>query len=248
MRSSVLVTLASAFVLFSASAAEDPVEPDVFATATFPESNPFGHIMNGEQNSLLLNIENKSGQNITLVNAAGSVHHTETSQLVKNLTTTKYGLFLPEGVNIELPYAFYSEFKPGDIRLNVWLEHTIDGQNYRVTAYDSVVTIVEPEKSIFDIKLLSTYLIVTVIFGGLSYLTYLNFVPQSRKLRSKKVTAPSVSSPVGPVTATGASGYQEEWIPEHHLRKSKKGGATSGDEVSGSELSGAEGRKRKGRK
>lgn len=88
---------------------------------------------------------------------------------------------------------------------------------------------------------------VAAIFGGLSYLAYLNFVPQSKKSRSRKA-APSVSAPVN-VTATGAGGYQEEWIPEHHLKKTKKNtGAASGDDLSGSELSGTEVRRRKGKK
>ena len=94
---------------------------------------------------------------------------------------------------------------------------------------------------------LSTYLIVTGILGGLGYYTYLTLAPQPKKRK----TVPVVSAPVGTVTATGAGGYQEEWIPEHHLKKSKKakasGAATSGDETSGIE-SGTEGRKRKGKK
>ena len=69
------------------------------------------------------------------------------------------------------------------------------------------------------------------------------------KKKSKK--APVVSTPVA-VTATGAGGYQEEWIPEHHLKKGKSskrsGGVTSGDELSGAELSGTEGKRRKGKK
>lgn len=76
-------------------------------------------------------------------------------------------------------------------------------------------------------------------------------MPQTKKPRAKKASAASVSAPVGTVTATGAGGYQEEWIPEHHLRKSKgakKQGATSGDDLSGAETSGAEGKKRKARK
>lgn len=83
------------------------------------------------------------------------------------------------------------------------------------------------------------------------YLAYTTFVPQPKKSKAKKA---AVSAPVGTVTATGAGGYQEEWIPEHHLRKgkgSKKQGAlsgTSGDELSGAETSGAEGKRRKGRK
>ena len=87
-----------------------------------------------------------------------------------------------------------------------------------------------------------------MFLGGLGYYAYLAFVPQPKKRRT-----PAVSAPVGTVTATGAGGYQEEWIPEHHLKKPKQrktraSGAPSGDETSGAELSGTEGRKRKGKK
>jgi hypothetical protein len=91
--------------------------------------------------------------------------------------------------------------------------------------------------------------------GGLCYLAYSTFVPQIKKSRSKKTQAVSVSSPVGAATATGAGGYQEEWIPEHHLRKSKSSkkqavaaSGTSGDELSPAETSGTEGKRRKGKK
>jgi len=238
------VSVAALVLSVLASPAGDSTEPEVVAVAAFSESNPFGHVVNGEKNSLVLNVENKSDRNVTLVSVAGSVHQPESNRLIKNLTSTKYGIPLPEGLKLEVPYSFYSEFKPGDVRLNVWLEHSVDGSKYRVSAYDSVVTIVEPEVSILDFKLVSTYLMVAAIFGSLTYLAYLTFVPQAKKARSKKPAVSSVPSSV--VTATGASGYQEEWIPEHHLKKSKKG--TSADELSGSELSGTEGRKRKGKK
>ncbi len=86
--------------------------------------------------------------------------------------------------------------------------------------------------------------------GSLGYYAYSTFVPQAKKPKRK---VPAVSAPVGTVTATGAGGYQEEWIPEHHLKKpktrrTKSGAFTSGDETSGTEVSGAETRKRKGRK
>lgn len=91
---------------------------------------------------------------------------------------------------------------------------------------------------------LSTYFIVAAFLGGLTYLAYLSFVPQTRKPRKLVVSAPT-----GPVTAAGAGGYQEEWIPDHHLKKtksSKKGGVvSSGDELSGGE---SDAKKRKGKK
>ncbi|RPD61147.1 hypothetical protein L226DRAFT_570871 [Lentinus tigrinus ALCF2SS1-7] len=223
-------------------------EPVVLAIAQFPESNAFGHIVNGERNTIYLSIESKeSERNVTLKNIAGSLHLVQNNKLVKNLTKMDYSIPLLDGAPLQLPYAFHSEFKPGEYRLNIWAEHVSEGQTYRVTAYDSVVTVVEPEGSVFDLKLLLTYVIVTGILGGLGYYTYLTLAPQPKKRK----TVPSVSAPVGTVTATGAGGYQEEWIPEHHLKKSKKakasGAATSGDETSGVE-SGTEGRRRKGKK
>ncbi|KAI9000525.1 hypothetical protein BD414DRAFT_429966 [Trametes punicea] len=195
-------------------------EPVVLAVAMFPEDHAFGHVVNGERNRMFLAIENKSDRNVTLKNIAGSFHHPETNKLIKN---------------------------PGDYRLNIWLEHVADGQTFRVTAYDSIVSVVEPEVSWFDLKLWTTYLVVAGLLGGLAYYLYTTFVPQPKKRKT-----PRVSAPVGTVTATGAGGYQEEWIPEHHLKKTTKkpkasGAATSGDETSGVE-SAIEGRKRKGKK
>lgn len=101
---------------------------------------------------------------------------------------------------------------------------------------------------------ISTYLLTAAFLGGLGYLAYTTFVPKPRKSRKSAVATSgkaAISSPVGTVTASGA-GYEEEWIPEHHLKlrggNKKSGAASSGDDLSGGEMSGAEGRRRKGRK
>lgn len=239
------LTLAALLFSVSASPVGNTAEPKILVTATFPENNPFGHVVNGEKNKISLTVENKSDRNVTLTSIAGSFHHTDTNAVIKNVTATQYGIQLLEGKKLQIPYTFHSEFKPGDIRLNIWLEHVADDEKYRVTAYDSIVTIVEPEVSIFDFKLVSTYLIVAAFFGGLTYLAYLSFVPQTKITRKS-----AVSAPVGPVTATAAGGYQEEWIPEHHLKPTKSGRKKNGFASSGDELSGVESdaKKRKGKK
>lgn len=94
-----------------------------------------------------------------------------------------------------------------------------------------------------------TALLALGLFGGLGYGGYLALAPPQKKV---KVVPATVSEPVS-VTATSAGGYQEEWIPEGHLkpattrttsrRKTKGGAVTSGDETSGVE-SGA-GKRRK---
>jgi hypothetical protein len=154
------------------------------------------------------------------------------------------------------------------------LTYVKQGDKQRVEAYDSVITIVDPVLSILDLKLyvfyfcsgpsfnlelailsLITYAIVAAFFGGLCYLAYSTYFPQTKNSRSKRTPAVPVSSSTSGVTATGAGGYQEEWIPEHHLRKSKtskkQASAASGasaDEQSPGETSGTEGKRRKGKK
>ncbi|EAU85543.1 hypothetical protein CC1G_06444 [Coprinopsis cinerea okayama7 len=229
-------------------------EPEITASAAFPEDNAFNQIVNGRKNALTVTVSNKSGLNATLVQILGSLTNPNTGKLVKNLTEAKYNGFpLLQDIDMQIPYVFYSEFKPGEHRLNLWVEHQIDDKKYRVEAYDSVVSVVEPEFSIFDIKLILTYLIVAGILGGAGFLTYQSYVPQKKK--GKKTAAPAASTPVT-ATATGAGGYEEEWIPAHHLKKPKSakkasGGftsGTSGDELSAAETSGTEARRRKGKK
>ncbi|KAJ6543949.1 hypothetical protein B0H19DRAFT_1169109 [Mycena capillaripes] len=239
---------------------EAPASTDpVIVSASFPESNPFGHIVNGEKNTITLTVENKSGKNVTLLSVGGAVYNVRNDALIKNLTTLTFKVPLIDSVKLQVPFTFFSEFKPGDIRLSLWVDHTLEDASLRVGAYDSIVTVVEPEVSIFDFKMISTYIMTAAILGGLVYVSYMAFAPK-RSTRPKKKPVPSaVSAPVGAVTATGAGGYQEEWIPEHHMRKpkasrQKSGTLTSGDEfseLSAGELSAPEKEKKvkgKGRK
>lgn len=86
--------------------------------------------------------------------------------------------------------------------------------------------------------------------GGTSYFIYLTYFPTTKVKKSKRVR-PDASAPtnIAAVSSTGAR-YEEEWIPEHHLKKPKARKPTvvsSGDEVSGGETSGTE-KRRKGKK
>lgn len=214
----------------------------VQANAQWPDTNPFGHVVNGEKNALSIFIENVSDKNVTLLTVGGEIYQPEGEKPLKTLPTLTYGMNLIEGVRMSIPYSFYSEFKPGDLRLNIWLEHLTDNEKYRTQVYDSIVTIVEPESSWFDYKLISTYLIAFTLLGSLGYFAYLTFVPQPKKKPIRVVKSEPIE--------VNASGYQEEWIPEHHIKKPKisrrkTGEATSGGETSGGETSGTEGKIRR---
>jgi hypothetical protein len=103
----------------------------------------------------------------------------------------------------------------------------------------------------FPSSSISTYLIVAAFLGGASYFLYLTYFPAAKPKKAKRVR-PDASAPVSTVTVTASGArYEEEWIPEHHLKKPKARKPTtvsSGEEVSGGETSGTEGRRRKGKK
>jgi len=212
-------------------------ELDISATATFPPTNPMSYVVNGQRNSMSLEIENKSPVNVTLKSAAGSIHDPDSGKLLKNTTATTYGVTLISGAKTTLPYRFHSEQKPRDVNLKIWVTYD-DGSPsgvHRVIAYDSNVTIVEPPASFFDLPLLFSYLVLGTLLAGGGYLVYKNFVPKSfrRKLTRKSVKKSEISAPVGTVNATTASKtYDEDWIPSHLKKRKTKttGAASSGDE------------------
>ena len=98
---------------------------------------------------------------------------------------------------------------------------------------------------------ITTYLFTAAFLGGLGYFAYRTFGPKPRRSRKTAPKKDDISAPVSTVTASGTGGYEEEWIPAHHLKMrntKKSGAASSGDELSTGETSGTEGKKRKGRK
>ncbi|KAG9013874.1 hypothetical protein FRB94_004255 [Tulasnella sp. JGI-2019a] len=237
--------LTQAFQLFAAFAslvAATPLpELEIAAVASFPDTNPFAHVVNGEKNKMTLEIENKSHLNVTLKSAAGSIHDPDSGKLLKNTTSLSYGVTLISGAKTVLPYNFNSEYKPKEVLLKIWVNYD-DGSSsgpHRTMAYDSVVTIVEPPSSFFDLPLLLSYAVLAAILGGTGYLVFNNYAPKSVKKAIKKQriggsavppVKSEISEPVGTVKASSASGaYEEEWIPAHHKPKvaKKEGGLTS---------------------
>ncbi|TFL04140.1 hypothetical protein BDV98DRAFT_602592 [Pterulicium gracile] len=226
---------------------------DVTVQASFPETNVFQHVVNGEKNPMSILVENKSNLNVKVLAVGGAMYNPETGAFLRNLTQAKLNFPIAKGISFSVPYTFHSEFKTGELRLNVWLEHTLGEEIVHANAYDAVVTIVEPPISILDFKMITTYLMVLAILSGTGYLAYLTFVPQPKP--SRRTTKQEISAPEGTVTASGTGGYQEEWIPEHHMKKrvgagkrtKSQGGLTSGDESASASEFNVAARKGKGK-
>jgi len=215
---------------------DTPAPPILKASGTFISDDLFPSIVNGQRNVVSLRIENGSPNNVTIQSALGSLINPQTGNVIKNTSTTPYGFPLDSGGKITLPYSFFSEFKPSEVRFKVYVNYVEEGKNLQLEAYDGLVTVVEPPSSLFDWRLLSTYGFVLALLGGAGYLTYLSFfpAPKKKKVVQVKPTNAMVDTPVTP----GSGVYSEDWIPSHHIKKPKgkrEGALSSGDEKSGTD-------------
>lgn len=143
------------------------------------------------------------------------------------------------GRPLEVPYDFYPEFKPQTMGVDFYLK-VLDGQTQKthtILAYQGSVTVIEPPKNWLDPQLWSLYLLGLAILGGAAYYAASMFAPglvgasttKGAKGKSSAGTGRTGAAPAlsGAMSSTGASvsakGYDEDWIPEHHLKKSKAG-------------------------
>lgn len=243
---------------------------DVSVTATFPESNPFGVITNGEANKLLIHLANGSKNNYTIVSAAASYHDPARNwALIKNQTVARLGVPLVSGSNHSTPFNVYSQYRPQDLGLTVWV-NLADPLSPKtlipVTAFNQTVTIAEAPSGLLDPSLLLIY---TIILGALSagaYYAWQLYTASSGPKSRTGTRGPGSAKKVAVVPADqskqeypAVKPYEEDWIPAHHIGgKAKKrvgkgvgGGVTSGDEVTsgGEATSGAEsGPEKKGKR
>ncbi|KAF8753525.1 Signal sequence receptor alpha chain [Rhizoctonia solani] len=227
-------TLSQIVLLASAACAAvvAPVEPKLDISASFGEENPFARVFSlmsvysfiyvfnrgGEWSKHQITRQNlnTSGANVTLVDIGGSYHDVDTGKTLRNVTARKFNLPIIEGMNLTFPYLLTSELRPKDTKLLVWANiKDSDANIFRMTAYDSIVSIVEPPSSIFDIQMILTYLMVLVSLEAEGTTPTSPRTPLQRKSLVLPLTS-TYSSP-SPETPGGAARYEEEWIPSHHL-------------------------------
>lgn len=109
-------------------------------------------LINGHPTQALVTITNDEPAPVT-VNFIGGTLSTldEESQVVRNLTATRYGVEIPAGETESLSYSFANEMHPQDVRLSLAsIVSDSEGRFFTVYAYNGTVSVVEPETSIFD--------------------------------------------------------------------------------------------------
>lgn len=132
----------------------------VSVSASFPQAEVFGvKLVNGHATQAVLAFENKEAKPVTVA-IVGSTLSTlkelpegahPTAGIVRNLTSTRYGLEIPAGGKQSLPYTFSTDMNPQDLRLQIIaVLQDKEGVVYQVQAFNETVSIVEAATSFLD--------------------------------------------------------------------------------------------------
>ncbi|KAJ5713663.1 uncharacterized protein N7483_010844 [Penicillium malachiteum] len=217
----------------------------VSAEASFPSSEIFGiKLVNGHPTQALITFTNEEPNPVT-VNFVGASLWTpeEEGKVVRNLTTTRYGIEIPADSKESVSYSFATEMHPQDLRLNIAaILSDEEGRFFTVQAFNGSVSVVEPETSIFDppdvtyphpiANSIFLYFFLLACAVGVVYFFYTVWVapyfPQKRKSgkpaekraagSTKRTETPTVEESASPAVSS-ASAYNADWIPSHHINR-----------------------------
>ncbi|KAI9676765.1 MAG: hypothetical protein M1829_002860 [Trizodia sp. TS-e1964] len=210
-------------------------------TASFPESEElFGiKLINQRPTTALLSFTNKESSAMTIMVIGGSLMTLQpTPQIIRNLTATKFGVEVPASETQTLTYAFATELMPQDLRLHLVSAVQFGGKLYTIQAFNGTVAVVEQDIGLFDPQIIFLYLFLAAAFAGTSYFVYstwiTTFFPQKRRSggrggeRGTKTSRvgkkPDIAEPLESptealATAISSKGYDESWIPDHHINR-----------------------------
>lgn len=110
-------------------------------------------LVNGHPTQALISVTNNEDSPVTVNFIGGTLWNLddENSQVVRNLTATRYSVEVPAGQKESLSYSFATEMHPQDVRLQLAsVISSTEGNFYTLYAYNGTVSVVEPETSIFD--------------------------------------------------------------------------------------------------
>ncbi|KAG0166257.1 hypothetical protein DFQ28_007758 [Apophysomyces sp. BC1034] len=210
-----LLLCASVFVFAQEDTFAESTNIDV--SAQFPD-NPFGLIINGQQNNIVMTLTNKHAEAASIIAVSGRISHPEDhTKIIRNLTAVRYNeVSIAAEAAIDVPYAFYSEFTPGDLDLTVFIDLLVGEKAIRVVGYNGTITITEPEVSILDPQLLFLYLVLGAGALLIGYIIREAFFPESKKAKAKKSTEPAARPTHR--DEKGQMVLDESWIPQQHLK------------------------------
>lgn len=210
---------------FSASA-QIGSNSDVEAQASdagFFVANTF---INGEDVPITLQFDNKEKDAVSVVAIGGTFYDLASDKVIASVQGTQVGpLKIASGKTAALVHQFETNLDAKVYRnvIQVYIQH--GNEVYQVHAYDGPVSIVDPYVSPLSFKFLLAQIVLGITAAALGYYVVnvyaIPYAMGTYGQEKKPVRAAKPVVPAGSGVKTGPKGYDESWIPKHHLEQEK---------------------------
>lgn len=224
-----MLAMAPLGVLSSATTIEESVELSKFSVeATFPKSEgaAVAQLFNDNETPVSFKFTNKEDFPIHVAAFDGSFTYKGKDTPYSNLTTVEVGPILLEANGEHtLHTALKVTLPPQDFDLGISFLCAFEGGMSAFELDPIAVTVSDPPISFWDPKLILANLILALTVLSLGYVGSISFVIPyfEEKQKAAAVKKPVVEAePQASGVVLNDKGYDESWIPQHHLNADKK--------------------------
>lgn len=221
--SSLCYAAVTAFGAITGVSASEPSSISVKTNIVFPnslESTKLPEFINDKETPVQFEFTNNEETAIHVAGYFGSFYYNKKGKIENtpyaNLTTSKIGpLAIEPGQNASFDAKVLVSLPPEDFDLIISFFVGYQGEMIVIEASPIKVTISDPPVNFFDPKFLFVQLVLGLTIAAIGFVLSSNFIlPYFEK---------NLSSPKKPVVEkksvnTGNKGYDESWIPSHHLQ------------------------------
>ncbi|EER35196.1 conserved hypothetical protein [Candida tropicalis MYA-3404] len=187
--------------------------------------NDVANWVNGDKYTLEYVVSNNEETEIAVVGVTGQFKNPVTNQIVTNLTTGQVGpITVAPGESIKFEQIVDVDLMANNYELFPYVFVAHDDLIKVIPCRGQLTSVVDATISFFDPRLILLELVLLVTFGAAAYFIYEIWGKQYLKGTAPvKVPARKSGSTVSKKGASAtASGFDESWIPEAHLKKNKK--------------------------
>ncbi|RVD84586.1 uncharacterized protein DFL_006327 [Arthrobotrys flagrans] len=201
--------------------AAEPYNLNAKVSVTFPDNDsPLGiTVVNGKVARINVEITNHEAHPIVVQAVGGQLRKHDRSVILRNLTVSKQGTEIPSSGTTNVPYSFVPNMHAQDVVLELGVLFSVEkhGKAVQYTAFNSTISVAEPPTSLLDPQILFLYVFILGLVSAGGYVAYQTWVvpmlPKPKRVR------PAAPVEVKTTSADVKTGFDESWIPEHHLKR-----------------------------
>ncbi|KAG5357249.1 Increased recombination centers protein 22 [Yarrowia sp. C11] len=181
--------------------------------------------VNGEDVPIELTFTNNEKDAISVVAVGGTFYDLKTDKIVASVQGTQVGPIVVEsGKTGALTHQFETRLDAKVYRnvIQVYIQH--GNEVYQVHAFDGPVVIVDPHVSPLSYKFIIAQVVLGITAAALGYYVVTSYaIPYATGTygQEKKPVRAKPVAPAGSGVKMGPKGYDESWIPKHHLQQEK---------------------------